>query len=174
MSERLHDDDMRDLDERLDAALDALNAERAPAVHPDDDPELLDLIDTARIVRRLREPAVPDDDFPERLAAGLAAELRSSSADPVFSPNGRTEIVSLPEVRRWRRTRAAVVLVAALMRAITVTVLAGMLAGVVVGGIGRRLAMYVAGQFYVREHPGDVAITESSDTVVGTFSWSGT
>lgn len=173
MSERSHED-MQDLTARLDAALDALNAERAPLLPPADDQELLELIDTARLVRQLRDPALPAPDYPQRLAAALAADLRSAPPGHTFSSNGHGALHPLPRSRRWARTRTAAALLAALLRAITVAVLAGMLAGVVVGGLGSRLAMYVAGQAFVREHPEETIITESSGRVVGSFSWSGT
>ncbi|RIK39524.1 MAG: hypothetical protein DCC58_15165 [Chloroflexi bacterium] len=173
MSGRPDHDAQRELETRLDAALDALNAEQPPRIEPDD-AELWELLDTACLVRRLREPALPDDTFPQRIAAALATQLAPPGAGAHYSPNGRAEMTHLTPPPRWRRARAALALLAALMRSLTVVILAGMVAGIVAGGVGGRIAMYVAGQIFVREHPGEVAITESSGQVVGTFSWGGT
>jgi hypothetical protein len=79
-------------------------------------------------------------------------------------------LVHLP---RRRLQRAQVILVA-LLRTLGSGVLAGMIVGVLIGGAGSRLAMFISGQVYLRQHPGGVIITESSGQTVGSFSWSGT
>ena len=63
---------MAELKLRLDAAIDALNAEGEPPVMEDDLEQLLEL---ARALRSLPAGEWPDPAFPRRLAAGLAREL---------------------------------------------------------------------------------------------------
>ncbi len=70
MSEHSRQDE---LERRLDAALDALAAEQTPP--DDDDPSYMELVDTARIARRLRDPDLPDEGFCR--AAGCPASATS-------------------------------------------------------------------------------------------------
>ena len=169
MSER----DWGELDERLDRAIDALNDERAPDQSADDDPRLVELVDTARLVRRLRASAEPDDDFPDRLAAAVTAQA-TGNVETTILPNGRVELARRPVDLSRRRARLLLAQLAALLRAIGVCVLAGMIAGAVVGGVGGRAAMRISGYLYEREHPGRFAITESSGEPVGQISLEGT
>ena len=167
-------DRSRELDERLDRALDALAAEQAPDMRTLEDPEYLDLIDMARVARALRAPAFPDESFAARIAEQIAGSARSN-ANIVWAENGHHQIVPARTVHLpQRRSARMLVLLAALLRALGSGALAGMLVGVLVGGAGARLVMYISGQMYLREHPGSVIVTESSGQPVGTFSWSGT
>lgn len=69
-----------DRDERkLSEFIDDLNAEKKPEGHgsiaqenTEDTPELEKLFAAARLVRSLKEPAMPDNDYPERLARNVA------------------------------------------------------------------------------------------------------
>jgi hypothetical protein len=166
--------DWSELDERLDRAIDALNDEQSPRAF-EDDPVLAELIDTARLARRLREPdepAEPDAEFPARLIE-LMASGPAFPDPPFIMPNGhRAE--SLEPTPITRRSRFVLVQLAAVIRAIGVCVLAGMLAGALVGGVGGRVAMRLSGAMYERAHPGQVAITESSDAPVGQITFDGT
>lgn len=169
MSER----DWDDLDERLDRAIDALNAERAPDQSEDDDPQFGELVDTARLIRQLREPAEPGDDFPDRLAAAVAARAAGERAATIL-PNGHVPPARRPaDLSRWR-TRLLLAQLAAALRVVGVCVLAGMIAGALVGGLGGRVAMRVSGYLFEREFPGIVATTSSSGERVGQLSLHGT
>jgi hypothetical protein len=165
--------DWRDLDKRLDEAINALNDERAPILFEGDDPDLVELIDTARIVRHLREPAEPDDDFPDRLVAAVATRAVTHD-NTALVPDGRVEMARQPVVLPRGRSRVLLAQLAAVLRVIGVCVLAGMLAGALVGGLGGRAAMRVSGELYEREHPGQMAVTESSGEPVGQISFGGT
>ncbi len=158
-----------EIERRLDQAIDALNAEQTPVVFDEDHPELIDLIDTARLVRQLRDPADADDDFPANLSAALMDELLPEVVDVEQpSKNGRISMV------RQRRTRPLLWAAALVVRALGVAVVAGMAVGLVVGGIGGRIAMRMSGYLYEREHPGTPTITESSGQLVGNITLSGT
>lgn len=65
------------LDARLDQAIDSLNSEQPPLILMSDDPALIDLIDTVRLARTLREPSPPGDEFAFELADFLEASLRN-------------------------------------------------------------------------------------------------
>jgi hypothetical protein len=170
MSER----DWRDLDRRLDDVIDALNDERAPEPALDDDDA--ELIETLRMVRRLRPPTDPEERFAELLIERTLAGLEPSSLTAF--PNGAVEPLpfDLPTAVLSRRRRLRIVLaqIAALLRVVGVFVLAGFLAGAFVGGLGGRLAMRASGYLFLRENPGAVVITEASEQPVGQISLSGT
>lgn len=169
MSER----DWSDLERRLDDAIDALNEERAPDLTDDD--ELL-LLDSLRLVRRLREPAEPAAGFADRLVERSLAG--SSTTSLVSFSNGASaqqpETVIAPVRLTSRRYRLMLSQIAAILRVVGVFVLAGMLAGAIVGGLGGRVAMRVSGYLYQREHPGVSIVTESSGEPVGQISLNGT
>lgn len=161
------------LDERLDQAIDALNAERGPVLVQGDSPVLVELVDTARIIRRLRESGEPDDDFPDRLVAAVVTNAMTGDGQ-VLNPDGRLEAVRQPAESFQRRGRLLLAQLAALLRVVGISVLAGTLAGTIVGGLGGRAAMRISGYLYERGHPGQVAITESSGEPVGQISLEGT
>jgi len=161
--------DWRDLDDRLERAIDALNEERAPA---SDDPELLDLIDTARLVRQLRPPAEPDAGFAERLVDAVSAS--GTRQNGLTASEDLRQTRPLRIVRLSERRVRSLALVAAALRAIGICMLAGMLAGGLIGGLGGRAAMRVSGYMYERDNPGQVAFTQSSEEPVGQISLAGT
>ncbi|MEL7567016.1 MAG: sigma-E factor regulatory protein RseB domain-containing protein, partial [Dehalobacterium sp.] len=68
---------MKELENRLSNYIDALNDEREPEKHQGvaDIPELEKLLATARIVRTLREPALPAPGYPQRLAQTVADKI---------------------------------------------------------------------------------------------------
>jgi hypothetical protein len=163
-----------ELERRLDAALDALNAGREP--HLDDlaDEELEELLDMARLARVLREPEWPEDGFAGVLADGLATELSRPSSNGAVTELEHIPPRELHVVRPHRRRATLLALIAALLRTLGSAVVAGALAGVIAGGVGGRIAMRVSGALYAREHPGESAVTQSSNTPVGEISLSGT
>lgn len=72
-----------DAEKKLSGYIDSLNAEKKPE-YEIDSPETEELMHTARLVRTLREPAMPGRDFPGKLAAGTARRLahKKSSSKP--------------------------------------------------------------------------------------------
>lgn len=170
MSER----DWADLDRRLDDAIDSLNDEHTPELAYDDDE--LALLDTLRVVRRLREPAEPDVAFEDELVSRVLAG--TDSAALVTFPNG--VVGPLPMTTgpsastRRRQYRVLLSQIAAVLRVVGVFMLAGMLSGALVGGLGGRVVMRVSGYLYQRENPGVTIVTESSGEPVGQISLQGT
>lgn len=69
---------MKDPESKLSDYIDDLNAEREPEKRRGtaDNPELAKLLATARLVRTLKEPALPDSGYPQRLAKAVAGRLR--------------------------------------------------------------------------------------------------
>lgn len=168
----MSDDARRDwasLDEQLDRAIDALNDEQSP--EQTDDVELALLIDAARLARQLREPetwAAPDAAFPARLLEVVA------NGPALIQPNGHVASELVPVRIPRRRGRLLLAQLAAVIRAVGVCVLAGIVAGALIGGVGGRVAMRVSGAMYERAHPDVPAITSSSDEPVGQLSLDGT
>lgn len=98
---------MNNPESRLSAYIDALNAEKQPKEHlATDDPEMEKLMATVRLVRTLKEPALPDAEFPQRLAKTVADSLQAPQA-PAKSNN--------PAKRKWYSFSTAVALVAGLL-----------------------------------------------------------
>lgn len=62
---------------KLSDYIDKLNAEQKPKEHegPTDSPELEKLYDTVRLARSLKEPAMPEADYPKRLACNVRSQL---------------------------------------------------------------------------------------------------
>jgi len=73
---------MDDHEKRLSDYIDALNAEQEPEKHygPADSAELEKTLAAARLVRTLREPALPDPGYPQRLSQRVAERIKV----PVF------------------------------------------------------------------------------------------
>jgi MFS family permease len=166
--------DWSELERRLDDAIDALNRERVPDLEQGDDEA--QLLDTLRTVRRLREPVEPDAEFEDQLVERTLAWAATTSL--VSYPNGSgasqppaAGLVSRPSMRRYRLMMSQV---AAVLRVVGVFVLAGMLSGAIVGGLGGRVAMRISGYLYQRENPGVRIVTESSGEPVGQISLQGT
>ncbi|MGH9174833.1 MAG: hypothetical protein ACRD1H_10765, partial [Vicinamibacterales bacterium] len=146
----------------------------APESTDDDDEQAL--LDTLRVVRRLREPAEAEEEFESSLVRQTLAAFETASL--VSSPNGVSEQTLPPrqpiELGQRRRVRFALAQIAAVLRVVGVFVLAGMLSGAVVGGLGGRVVMRVSGYLYQRENPGVTIVTESSGEPVGQVSLQGT
>jgi len=64
------------IEERVSRYIDALNDEWAPNETTGVDPELGKLLRTARWVKTLGEPELPDEDFPQRIARNVAERIR--------------------------------------------------------------------------------------------------
>lgn len=62
---------------KLSKYIDSLNAERKPVEHGDaaESPGLARLNGTVRLIRSIREPAMPDTDYPKKLARAAAGQL---------------------------------------------------------------------------------------------------
>ncbi len=167
MSEQIGRDD---LDRMLDRALDAMAAEQAPPANGDE--EYMDLVDTARIVRRLRRPQMPDDSFASQLAENLWPQIQEGSQ------NGRASIAEFESTRAVRtrssRSRWLLASCAALLRVLGAGVIAGALAGLIAIGVGGRIAMRISGALYLRDHPGSTSVTDSSGQTVGVITLTGT
>lgn len=163
-----------DLDRRLDDAIDALNDERAPEAASDDDDQAL--LDTLRVVRRLRGPGAADAGFEDRLVSQVIAS--ASDTRLVSFPNGAGDLhypgTTAPVRPSSRKYRLMLSQIAAVLRVVGVFVLSGMLSSAVVGGLGGRIVMRISGYLYERENPGVVVLTESSGEPVGQISLAGT
>jgi len=67
----------RSIEEQLSHYIDALNGEREPEIEiTENDRELEKLMETVRRVRTLKEPAMPDDDYPRRMAQAVASKIQ--------------------------------------------------------------------------------------------------
>lgn len=82
------------LSEAINAYIDALNAENEPEKQQGnaDVPELARLLKTVRLVRSLREPALPAPGYPQRLAQAVAGAIQKKS------PAGRSRRRAFPPV----------------------------------------------------------------------------
>jgi len=77
----------KNMEERLSAYIDALNNEREPEMEEAiNDPELGKLIATVHQVRTLREPSLPDEDYPKRLAQAVAGEIQKREGKDLRKP----------------------------------------------------------------------------------------
>jgi outer membrane lipoprotein-sorting protein len=67
-------------EQRMSEYIDALNAEQEPEKHygPAESPELQELLVTARLLHSLKEPQLPDSDYPGQLAQGIADALQAN------------------------------------------------------------------------------------------------
>jgi outer membrane lipoprotein-sorting protein len=79
------------IEEKLSDYIDALNNEQESEVlQTNNDRELAKLMATARLVRTLREPAMPEEGYPRRLAQAVAGKIQKEKQDsprqPVKSP----------------------------------------------------------------------------------------
>lgn len=68
---------MKDNERILSDYIDSLNSEKKPEEHNRvaDSPELEELLDTVRLVRTLKEPVLPSEDYPGRLACIVRKQL---------------------------------------------------------------------------------------------------
>lgn len=67
----------KNIEDQLSDYIDALNSGREPKVGAmDNHQELEKLIETVQLVRTLKEPALPDEDYPKRLAKAVAGEIQ--------------------------------------------------------------------------------------------------
>lgn len=66
----------------------ALNAEQEHEKHrgTDDTPELEKLLATVRLVRTLREPALPDPGYPKRIAKSVAGNIQKNNPISIHQP----------------------------------------------------------------------------------------
>jgi outer membrane lipoprotein-sorting protein len=111
-------------EDRLSDYIDALNEEHNPEKHlgSPDNPELARLLATARLVRSLKELALPDPGYPQRLAEAVSGSI--NSRDPADLPTKAASEQKLGEQtrkrarwcrRRWVLPAAAVVIAGAIL-----------------------------------------------------------
>lgn len=95
----------------LSRYIDRLNAEKKPEEHgcSRNFPEMEELFDTVRLVRGIKEPALPDSGYPEKLAQNVARRMKRQSRPENPSRIWFTEAAAV----------AAVVLVAVMLNFIT-------------------------------------------------------
>ncbi|MFC5601752.1 outer membrane lipoprotein-sorting protein [Sporosarcina koreensis] len=70
---------MRNDEKRLSEFIDRLNAERKPDALSEENGELEELYSTAKLVRSLKEPEMPDSDFEERLIGSVSEHWRKKA-----------------------------------------------------------------------------------------------
>ena len=86
-------------EEKLSEYIDALNREQEPEIPVTDDPELEKLMATAHLVRALKEPILPEEGYPQRLAQTVADRVKSekeSSEQPKKSAPKPIKGILLP------------------------------------------------------------------------------
>lgn len=75
------------IEEKLDQYLEDLNNEQeAELVQSAHDQELAKLLATARLVRTLREPALPEEGYPQRLAQAVAGKMQEEKRAGIRRP----------------------------------------------------------------------------------------
>ncbi len=78
-------------EEKLSDYIDSLNHEREPGISAtDNDPELEKLMATARLVRTLREPTLPEEGYPQRLAQTVADKIKKEKQANLKQPKKTT------------------------------------------------------------------------------------
>ncbi|MDF2531582.1 MAG: hypothetical protein K0Q65_1163, partial [Clostridia bacterium] len=72
---------MSNIENDLSKYIDTLNEEKKPKEHERemDSQELEELIDTVRLVKSLKEPALPPSDYPRKVASAVAGKLSNKS-----------------------------------------------------------------------------------------------
>jgi hypothetical protein len=95
------------IEEKLSDYIDALNNEQESEVlQTNNDRELAKLMATARLVRTLREPAMPEEGYPRRLAQAVAGKIQKEKQDsprqPVKSPPKSIKRILTPVIRNWK------------------------------------------------------------------------
>lgn len=75
---------MKDKEMDLSLYIDSLNAEKKPdkKLNPDESPEMEELMKTVRVVRSLKEPAMPDSGYPEKLARAVSGSTEKRKNAP--------------------------------------------------------------------------------------------
>ena len=77
----------KNIEEKLSDYIDALNNEHEPEFAvTDSDEELEKLQETVRLVRTLKEPVLPDDDYPKRLAKTVASKIQRGKETGLGKP----------------------------------------------------------------------------------------
>lgn len=87
-----------DIEARLDAAIDALNA--GQPVSTNGEPELTSLITAIQRTRATAEPEWPDANFPTRMAHNLSARLQSTPRQIARTDNGQLALPPTPD-EQW-------------------------------------------------------------------------
>ncbi|WP_151192007.1 LolA family protein [Desulfotomaculum copahuensis] len=95
---------MNSPEEILSGYIDALNAEQEPEKHRGTaaTPEMEKLLATVRLMRTLREPALPAPGYPLRLAGAVASKMQKSSQPALNEPEKQPhKRISGSSRRRW-------------------------------------------------------------------------
>ena len=110
---------MNNPESRLSDYIDALNAEHEPEKHQGtaDTPELEKLLATVRMVRSLREPALPEPGYPQRLAKAVASGLNQPLGSK-SKPVSRIYRMTGGSHRRWVLPPVAALLAGLLLFAV--------------------------------------------------------
>lgn len=76
---------MNDAENRISDYIDALNAEQEPKepLNTADPPELDQLLATVRLVRSLREPALPESGYAQRIAGTVVSQMKDAETNPI-------------------------------------------------------------------------------------------
>lgn len=106
---------MQNPEDRLSDYIDVLNAEQEPEKHRGtaDTPEMAKLLRTVRLIRTLREPALPDPGYPHRLAQAVAGKVQPVEPNP--KPGNRLHDEATGRSRRKWALPSVAVLVAGLL-----------------------------------------------------------
>lgn len=82
----------KSIEERISDYIDALNDERKPAIEAtDQDPELGMLVEAIHLVRTLRAPCLPGEDYPRKLAQAVAGKVQEAKQAALRQPVKTTE-----------------------------------------------------------------------------------
>ena len=94
---------MDENEKKLSDYIDALNAEQEPEKHygPADTPELEKTLAAARLVRTLKEPALPDPNFPKRLSQGVADHIQNRQKPLIKNNAINSKQAHRRSHRRW-------------------------------------------------------------------------
>ncbi len=109
------DEFMNNPEKRISDYIDTLNEEREPEKHRGaaDTTELEKLLATVRLVRALREPALPDPGYPQRLTNAVADQIQRNN------PTGRISIIAAGRARRrWLLPSVAAMIAGVLLFAV--------------------------------------------------------
>jgi hypothetical protein len=93
---------MDENEKRISDYIDALNAEQEPEEHygPADTPELEKTLAAARLVRTLKEPALPSPDFPKSLSQEVADQIQNKEKPLIKNMAISKQTQRYPH-RRW-------------------------------------------------------------------------
>ncbi len=91
----------KNIEEKLSDYIDALNNEHEPEIETtENDKELEKLLETVHLVRTMREPSLPDEGYPKRLAKTIAGKIQKGKqtglGKPTKTPSKSIKRILLP------------------------------------------------------------------------------